>query len=111
MFDQFFKSSGPQIPLFSRFKLEWKNIDVAKYAAIGTPVPGVKSDLTSTEEASLCQMKMDCINFLQQQSIEGAQPRQDYLELINLSRIMLGKDIVGDDGSLTAVHFSPPGAS
>ena len=55
-------------------------------------------------------MKMNCLYFLQQQSIEGAQPRQDYQELINLSRMMLGEDIDSDDGSLMAVHFSPPGA-
>ena len=54
-------------------------------------------------------MKMDCVAFLQQQSTKGSQPRQDYFQFINLSHIMLGEEsIVGDDGSVAAVHFSPP---
>ena len=122
VFSQFFKSSGPQIALFARFKDQWRFINVTKYAAIDVIVPVVKSDLTSAEKAWLSQTKVDIINFLQNQISQKSHPRQDYLEFIKLSLIMLGvpvvpgvvdANVVGDDGSPVGpvpVHFSPPGA-
>jgi len=95
VFDQFFKSSGPQIALFSRFKEQWKFIDVTQYAAIDVHVPGVKSYLTSAESLCLCQMKAEVISFLQNQISLETQPRQDYLEFVKLSLAMLG--VAGDD--------------
>ena len=106
VFDLFFKSSGPQIALFGRFKEQWKFIDLAKYAAIDVHIPGVKSDMTSAENAWFYQTKADMINFLQNQMSQEAQPRQDYLELVKLSLAILGSDVLGD----VPVHFSPPGA-
>jgi hypothetical protein len=38
VFDKFFKSSGPQIALFSHFQEQWKLIDTAHHAAIAVPV-------------------------------------------------------------------------
>ena len=112
VFDKFFKSSGPQIALFSRFKEHWKFIDVTQYSAIDAAVSAVKSDLTSAEKAWLCQTKADIINFRQNQISRETQPRQDYLEFINLSLIMLGSvdTRVGEDGSPLPIRFSPPGA-
>jgi hypothetical protein len=58
---------------------------------------------------------MDVIIFLQKQISQEAHPRQDYLELINLSLIMLGAlgnmeaNGVGDNGSSVEsvqTHFS-----
>ena len=88
-------SSGPQIALFSRFKEQWKFIDVTQYAAIDVHVPGVKSYLTSAESLCLCQMKAEVISFLQNQISLETQPRQDYLEFVKLSLAMLG--VAGDD--------------
>ena len=55
VFDQFFKSSGSQIAIFSRFKEQWKFIDATEYSAIDAPVIGAKSDLTSGESEWLNQ--------------------------------------------------------
>ena len=64
VYDQFFKSSGPHIALFSRFKEQWKFIDVTQYAAIDVHVSGVKSYLTSPESLWLCQMKANYGRFV-----------------------------------------------
>ena len=52
---------------------------------------------------------MDIIEFLQNHLSRDSQPRQDYLEFIRLTLILLGANdaVVRDDGRL---HFSPPGA-
>jgi hypothetical protein len=107
-----FKSSGPQIALFSHFREQWKLIDTAQHAAINVPV--AKLDLTSSEKAWLCERKEDIINFLQNYSSQETQPRQDYLEFINLALIMLGSvnstSAAGNNDHPVPVHFTPPGA-
>ena len=85
VFDKFFKSSGPQIALFGRFKEQWKFINTTQYATIDAPAS--KSQLTSCEKAWLCQRKLHMINFLHNYSSQGAQPRQDYLEFITLALV------------------------
>src|SRR6218665_3158433 len=45
-FDLFFKSSGPQIAIFSRFNEQWKFIDTTKFRTIDAPA---KSELTGDE--------------------------------------------------------------
>ena len=89
VFDQFFKSSGPQIAIFGRFKEQWKFVDSTKYSAIDVPVIGVKSDLTVGESEWLNQKRTDIIEFLQNYLSRDNQPRQDYLEFIRLTLIIL----------------------
>jgi hypothetical protein len=69
--------------------------------------------LTSSEKAWLCERKGDVINFLQNYSSQKTQPRQDYLEFINLALIMLGSvnstNAAGNNEHPVPAHFTPPG--
>src|SRR6218665_899502 len=65
VFDLFFKSSGPQIAIFSRFKEQWKFIDTTKFRTIDAPAIGVKSELTGYESGLLNEKRKDIIGFLQ----------------------------------------------
>src|SRR6218665_1074969 len=65
VFDLFFKSSGPQIAIFSRFKEQWKFIDTTKFRTIDAPAIGVKSELTGDESGLLNGKRKDIIGFLQ----------------------------------------------
>jgi len=98
VFDLFFASSGPQIALFSRFKDYWRKIDVKNFTSIDadTTVPGNRCASTScimtdAERQWLREIKGEVVTFLKQQLTQERQPRQDYLELIKLSLIMLGE--------------------
>ena len=102
VFDNFFKSSGPQISLFSRFKEQWKFIDTTKYSAIDVPI--TKTGLTDNEEEWFRSRKDEVISFLQNFLHHDTQPRQDYLEFVKLSLIMMNCP------TESPVHFSPPGA-
>jgi len=104
-FDLFFKSSGPQIAIFSRFKEQWKFIDTTKFRTIDAPAIGVKSELTGDESGWLNEKRKDIIGFLQNQLSQDNQPHQHYL----LALVLLGANdaVVSDDGF---IHFSPPGA-
>ena len=109
VFDLFFKSSGQQIAVFGRFKEQWNFIDITKYSVIDESVtPGSKSCLTDAEKQWLHQNRANVVSFLVMLLGSKTQPRQDYLELIKLSLILLGEsDVVAVNG---LVHFSPPGA-
>ena len=89
VFDKFFKSSGPQIALFGRFKEQWKFLDLTKHAAIDAPVSGVQSDLTNPEKHWLDEKRVEVVSFLENLISEEMQPRHDYLEFCKLSLIML----------------------
>ena len=65
VFDLFFKSSVPQIAIFSRFKEQWKFIDTIKFRTIDAPAIGVKSELTGDESGWLNEKRKDIIGFLQ----------------------------------------------
>ena len=73
VFDKFFKSSGPQIALFGRFKEQWKFLDLTKHAAIDAPVSGVKSDLTNPEKHWLDEKRVEVVSFLEN-LISGCLP-------------------------------------
>src|SRR6218665_292343 len=66
VFDLFFKSSGPQIAIFSRFKEQWKFINTTKFRTIDAPAIGVKSE-----------KRKDIIGFLQNELSQDNQPHQD----------------------------------
>lgn len=89
VFDIFFVSSGPQISLFSRFKEHWPYIDQAKYATIDKDTDGCI--WSENERLWLEDSRKGTIDFLQSQVQKEVQPRKDYLELLNLSLITLGK--------------------
>lgn len=74
-------SSGPDIPLYKRFKKAWSNLDKSKYE------PGVKnkSILTAVENE-----KDAAIEFTLKQLKRKAQPRDDYREFLELVLIFLG---------------------
>ena len=111
VFDQFFKSSGPQIALFGRFKEKWQLLDLAKYAAIDTPCSGVKSELTNSEKQWLDDKREEVVSFLVNLINQETQPRQDYLEFCKLSLLMLGGSSTHQSHDChCGVHFSPPGA-
>jgi len=105
VFDQFFKSSGPQIALFGRFKDQWKFLDLTKHAAIDTPVSGVKSDLTNPQKHWLDEKRVEIVSFLQNLIGHEMQPRQDYLEFCKLSLTEL--ESVAGESDDCRVHFSP----
>jgi hypothetical protein len=53
-------------------------------------------------------IRTDIVSFLHHQLITESQPHQDYLKLMKLSLILLGKkERVAVDGD---IHFNPPGA-
>jgi hypothetical protein len=106
VFDNFFTATGPQIPLFSRFKNQWSSIDQSAYSS-------VKESLSPIERQWLEDHQDSVIKFLESQLARKSQPRQDYLELIKLSLLMLGKPVSNEAaGGIQVIShvFSPPGA-
>ena len=101
VFNYFFKSSGPQTSLFSRFKEQWMFIDTTQYSSLD--VPTARSALTDTEIEWLCSRKDSIIFFLKSYLDRGRQPHQGYLEYSKLSLVML------NNPTDSSVHFSPPG--
>ena len=82
VFDHFFSSSGPDIPIFRRFKDFWGSIDQSSYDAY--------DDL----DQKSCQWISDRANEIEQfvlHHMEKAETRDDYLELLNLTLAYLGK--------------------
>lgn len=88
-------SSGPDISLFKRFQKKWPEIDQQKFT--------VSSDnlYTTTELITLRQEMTAYYN----DAIKNQQPRDDYLELLNLCRIFLGSS-----ESTAEAKFRAPGA-
>lgn len=82
VFDHFFSSSGPDIPIFGRFKDFWGRLDQSSYDAYDD------SDQKSHQWIS------DRANEIEQfvlNHMEKAETRDDYLELLNLTLAYLGK--------------------
>jgi len=104
VFDLFFVSSGPQIPIFGTFKDRWSFIDQSNFAPINKDTK--RCSLTDSEKLWLEQNHQVVVEFLCEQLSRDNQPRQDYLEFIKLSHVALDEaNRIGD-----SVHFSPPGA-
>ncbi|XP_074112741.1 uncharacterized protein LOC141536250 isoform X2 [Cotesia typhae] len=87
-------SSGPNVPIFTRFKDKWSEIDQQKYVA-GISDQGVFGVIGDTKEQILILLT----NYSQ-----ISQPRGDYRELLELAFIFLGA--IPPNG----VMFKRPGA-
>ncbi|XP_039969058.1 uncharacterized protein LOC126764097 [Bactrocera neohumeralis] len=74
-------TTAPQPDIFRRFQILWPNIDRSKY------IEGVQDDLV---KMSVKEFEKEVSEFLLFQLTEK-QPRDDYLELIKLCLIFLGK--------------------
>ena len=87
-------TTGPDPDIFKRFQMHWSNIDQSKY------MEGVQDD---SVKSSVKDFETGVSEFLRLQ-LTKVQPRDDYLELIKLCLIFLGKVPSGD------VCFRIPGA-
>jgi len=74
--DLFFRSSGPQIELFSRFKHMWPFIDLTKCATLSEDTFGNKS-LTAVEEECLSSRRSDVVSFLKALLVNESQRRDE----------------------------------
>lgn len=83
-------SSSPDIPLFKRFKAAWQYINQEDYQPLG--------DIPGSED-----FKPSVVNDLLAALERKNQPRDDYMELIELSLLALGHNLV-------KVHWRAPGA-
>ena len=81
-------SSGPDIPLFKRFKTKWNTIDQTSYDQLD----------------KYSQAESDEIVKFAVRKLEEDQPRDDYKELLELTIILLGGVLPG------GVKFRKPGA-
>jgi hypothetical protein len=81
-------SSGPDIPLFKKFKANWNNIDQTSYDIL---------DNFSTVD------KHEMIKFATRK-LNEIQPRDDYRELLELTIVLLGGT------GTTEIKFKKPGA-
>jgi len=104
VFDLFFSSSGPAIPIFGRFRDQWSSMDQGKYDPIDRNTEGYT--LNELEKMWLEQNSAAVVQFLKDTLITDKQPRQDYLEFVKLSLVALGHTEQFTDG----FHFSRPGA-
>ncbi|XP_044592956.1 uncharacterized protein LOC123270876 [Cotesia glomerata] len=73
-------TSGPNVPIFLRFKKGWDDIDQTKYKS------GIEDE---TVASALNEDKMKIINFIND-CLQMSQPRDDYRELLVLSLVFLG---------------------
>lgn len=81
-YDDFFGvSNGPKIPLFERFSNFWGSIDRSNYSS-GLEDPELAAFLTEIKEETIC--------FVHKQ-LKSYQPREDYLQLLNLVLILMGE--------------------
>ena len=87
-------TTGPQPDVFKNFQNNWSNIDQSKYK-VGVEDESVRNTVKNFE--------VEVSSFLLSQ-LKELQPRNDYLEFIELSLIFLGKI------SPNEVHFRAPGA-
>jgi hypothetical protein len=91
----FGSSSGPEVGLFIRFQNKWESIDKTKF----TPA----SEALFTSEALLQRRQQ--LQVYYQGAMQQQQPRDDYMELLNMCVVFLG----GPDKS--SVKFRAPGAT
>ena len=87
-------STGPEMLLFKRFKSHWPTVVKDNFK------PGTDNDEVLQ---AVNDVKEDMVAFLLEQ-LAGTQPRDDYLELLELSLIFLG------GMPLRGIHFKKPGA-
>lgn len=91
---KFGKSTGPDVPLFRKFRDFWKSIDQTKYDI------GISDDFVNESLEDVKQQILDfCIEYLKKDLI-----RDDYKEFLELVVIFLGGKSSG------TVTFHPPGA-
>lgn len=91
----FGSSSGPDISLFKRFQKEWPNINQQELTV------GSDNLYITAELVSLRQEMLQYYN----EAIKCQQPRDDYLELLNLCRLFLGSSELAVEAK-----FRAPGA-
>lgn len=87
-------SSGPNVPIFKRFKESWIQLDKTKY----------KSGIESEDIARVLTDHIENITSFVEEILQNIQPREDYRELLELTQIFLG--IVPSRG----IKFRFPGA-
>jgi hypothetical protein len=87
-------SSGPEIKIFKRFKDHWQFVDQGKFQVASTD-PSVESMVTS--------QRQDIIEFVMEH-LKKKQPRDDYMEFMELSMIFLG------EAPTRGMKFRTPGA-
>jgi hypothetical protein len=86
-------SSGPDIPMFKRFKESWSKINKGHYQAVAIDVEPDPFLHGSSEVVNFCNEQLQII-----------QPRDDYKELLELTIVTLGCT------PRRGVHFRAPGA-
>lgn len=89
---KFVQSTGVDVPLFAKFKKEWKTIDLTKIQ------PGIQSKRV---KAAFKDSKDELIQFFSEQ-LKTNFDRADHKELLELALIFLGQN--------TKAHFRAPGA-
>ncbi|XP_048504680.1 uncharacterized protein LOC125499694 [Athalia rosae] len=87
-------TSGPDVPLFKRFRENWVEIDTSQYST------GVEDSYVQDK----IQNHIDNINDFIQKQLDSKQPREDYRELLELVQIFIGKV------PCSQVKFRKPGA-
>ena len=87
-------TGGPEVGLFKRFQKQWSFINQAKYS--------VASDDLFIEGMKVIRKEM--VSFYSD-AIGHHQPREDYLELLQLCLVFLGGQSEGK-----AIQFRAPGA-
>ena len=73
-------TSGPEVPLFKRFKSKWQLIDRNRF------IPGVHDDFTAEVFTDTKDEVLKSANF----QLQHNQPRDDYREFLQLAIIFLG---------------------
>lgn len=74
-------TTGPNVPLFKRFREAWPNIDQNQYDT------GIENHYVH----EIIHDHIDDINAFVQNNLESIHPREDYKELLLLSQIFIGK--------------------
>lgn len=87
-------TSGPDVPLFKRFREHWAGIDNSQYCT------GVEDSYVRDK----IQNHIEDINQFIQKQLDSEQPREDYRELLKLVQIFIGKV------PCSKVKFRKPGA-
>jgi len=93
-------SSGPDIPIFKRFKDEWQSINHESDSIIS----GIVDEETAVFFSSNQELLTEVVQFANKCLLEENQPRDDYRELLELALIYMGH------GPPRGVHLTKPGA-
>lgn len=88
-------TTGPNVPLFQKFRNSWQNIDQTRYKT------GIEDQVV---QRLLTSEQIERISAFAQDALRNLQPRDDYKELLQLTLIFLG--VV----SLRNISFRFPGA-